>query len=312
MIRLGGTLLLALAAGAATAKSITLDHAGAKRSCRLFVPERLASGVKPPLLLILHGGGGTGRGIERHVGTSINGFAGRDGWLVAYPDALHRHWNDGRDDTTSRSHREHVDDVGFIRVLIDRLVVEYDADPGRVFVAGISNGGMMACRLACECSDRITAIGVVASSFPKALVGTCRPVRPVSAIFLCGTADPLVPYAGGFVKAGRKTRGEVIGVREAVDLFARLAACTGRPGAPEPLPDLNTEDGCRVTRETWDRGAGGARVVLYEIAGGGHTWPGGRAYLPKFLVGPVCRDLDGSAILRDFFTTTRTPPRPGS
>lgn len=311
MIRPAVAILLALAAGTAAAKSFTLDHAGAKRTYRLVVPERLTPGVKPPLLLILHGGGGTGRGIERLVGTSINALANRDGWLVAYPDAWHHHWNDGRDDTTSESHRKHVDDVGFIGRLIDRLVADRNADPGRVFVAGISNGGMMACRLACEASDRIAAIGVVASSFPKRLVETCRPARPVSAIFLCGTADPLVPYEGGFVKAGRKTRGEVIGVREGVRLLAGLAGCTKRPGA-EPLPDLDLEDGCRATRETWDPGPDGARVVLYEIAGGGHTWPGGRAYLPKFLVGPVCRDLDGSAVLWEFFTTTRTRPRPGS
>lgn len=316
MIRALVAALLGLATTGADAargaKAFELEVAGVHRTYRLFVPESLPANANPPLLLVLHGGGGNGRKMERFVGGSFHPLARRDGWLVAYPDALHHTWNDGRDDVTSASHREHVDDVGFLRTLIDRLASDRRVDPRRVYVAGISNGGMMACRLACELGDRVAAIAVIASSLPKALAPGCGPARPVSAVFLCGTADPLVPFDGGFVHIGRKKRGEVIGVRAAAARFARLAGCPDAPGPAEPVPDADPKDGCRAARETWAPGPSGARVELYTITGGGHTWPGGRAYLPAFIVGPVCRDLDGCAVVWDFFSPPGNPPRPGS
>ena len=107
-------------------------------------------------------------------------LATRDQWVVAYPDGLYHRWNDGRNDATSRSSAERVDDVLLISTLIDHLKELYSIDTNRVFATGMSNGGMMTERLGCELSDKIAAIAAVAGSLPQALADA-TPARPFAA-----------------------------------------------------------------------------------------------------------------------------------
>jgi polyhydroxybutyrate depolymerase len=307
MLLRGPAAVLALVLAATStvaASSRTLTVGAVKRTYLLHVPSPRPPGTLP-LVIILHGGGGHGKGMVRLTRGELDALADREGFLVAYPDGLHKRWNDGRGAEVSRTHRENTDDFGFLAALIDRLRTEEDADPARVYAAGISNGGMMACRLGCELAGSIAAIGIVAASMPKMLEATCAPARAVPVIFLCGTDDPLVPFGGGPVKVGRQNRGEVLGARAAAAKWAVLDGCPAAPSAPEALPDVDPQDGTRVSRETWGPGRDGAEVVLYTIEHGGHTWPGGRPYLPKFIVGRVSRDLDANAVLWAFFKRHR-------
>src|SRR5262249_45427921 len=160
----------------------------------------------------------------------------------------------------------------------DELERTYLVDAGRVYVTGISNGAMMACRLACELSEKIAAVAVVAGSMPRSIEPTCAPKRPVSVMLLAGTEDPVVPYAGGEVRIGKRTRGMVLGAQATAEQWVQKDKCAGAP-AEEELPNRDPNDGSIVRVTRWMGCAEGAGVELWKIQGGGHTWPGGWQYM---------------------------------
>jgi len=140
---------------------------GTERTYRVHLPPSLKRVDKPPLLIVLHGGGGSGKQMERMTLGKFNTLADREGFIVVYPDALGRHWNDGRGLRRYFSQREGVDDVGFIAALIDHFLRELNVDRKRIYVAGMSNGAMMCCRLASELSERVAAVAAVAGAMPS-------------------------------------------------------------------------------------------------------------------------------------------------
>jgi len=282
-----------------------LPHGGLERTYRLYLPPSLDPGIPPPLVIVLHGGGGSGEKMEKLTLGGFNRLADTEGFIVVYPDAAHYpvakpNWNDGRDVEKYPAHRDGVDDVGFLSALIDHLAKTYGIDRDRVYVTGASNGAIMAFRLACEASDRITAIAPVIGSMAENLAGTCSPARPVSLLMINGTEDPLVPWGGGDVRFGRQRLGRVIPVRDAIQFFVRRNRCDTSPGIA-PMPDADPSDGTRVVRETYDRCRQGTEVALYRIEGGGHTWPGGYPYAPVSIIGATSRDIDGTRVIWEFF-----------
>jgi len=268
----------------------TLEVGGRTRSYILHVPAHTSGRV--PLVIALHGGGSRAAGAQRL--TKLDQIADREGFIVVYPESADGHWNDGRIDPSIPAD---VDDVAFIRTLIDTLAAEYPIDTARVFATGISNGGMMAYRLACELSDKIAAIAPVAGAVAGDLAPRCQPARPVSVIAMNGTADPLVPWEGGQVH-GVRDRGAVLGARASVALFAQVARC----GAPVTAwePDRDRLDGTRVQDVTYG-GCDRAAVELVNIDGGGHTWPGGAQYLPVAWIGRASREFSASERIWRFF-----------
>lgn len=277
----------------------TLTHAGLERVYYLYVPPDLDPDRPAPLLLALHGGGGTAEGMEKLTESGFHALADRDGFVVAYPQGIDRHWNDGRP-TEDRAHQENLDDVGFIAALIDHLAATYPIDPARVYATGISNGGMMSFRLACELSDRVTAVAPVTANLSEALAETCDPARPVPLLILNGTEDPLVRWEGGDIKILRTSRGRVLSVAETVAFWREHNECPAEPEVTH-LPDTDPDDGTRVRRERYAPCAAGSVVELVTVEGGGHTWPGGYAYLPGWLIGRTSRDIDANAVIWDFF-----------
>jgi polyhydroxybutyrate depolymerase len=229
----------------------------------------------------------------------FDALADRHHFIIVYPNGVDRSWNDGRTVPISTAHREKIDDVGFIRALVTSLAVSYPIDLHRVFVTGISNGGMMSLRLGCDLPDLIRGIAPVAASLPADIESSCTRAAGVSLAMISGTEDPLVPYGGGEVRAFGRDRGKVIPVEKTLSLWARMDGCDAQDVAT-PLRDA-TDDGTRVTRV--DRGGcgSGARVVLFRVDGGGHTWPGGMTYLPDSLVGRTSRDFDACDAIWSFF-----------
>lgn len=308
LLALGGMVLLGLALGfVAWGFAVgpgdeirSLKWQDKDRLYRLHKPANLDTSRPVPLVLVLHGGGSNGRQTEFLTLNAWNELAGKEGFIVAYPDGIDSRWYDGRADPSIPAQRKLVDDVGFLTALIDRLTSEFNIDPKRVFSTGISNGAMMSFRLGCEASDKIAAIGPVAGAMPEALVPSCAPARPVSVIALSGVHDPLVPWSGGEIGIGRQKFGRVIPVPDSIRLWVEKDGCPSSAAVAEE-PDTDPRDGTRVTRVAYSPCRDGSEVVLYSIDGGGHTWPGGLQYLPAFIIGRTSRDVDATQVIWEFF-----------
>jgi polyhydroxybutyrate depolymerase len=230
--------------------------------------------------------------------TGFDALADREGIVVAYPDGIRRSWADGRLGTPAD--RQGVDDVGFLRALVREVAAHERIDLTRVYVAGMSNGGFMSERLACEASDLFAAVGVVAATLGENIAATCKPTHPIPIAYFNGTEDPLVPYNGGVLGADR---GRVLGAEESVQRWATLNGCTGAP-VETALPQ-RTADGTSVRERAWTTCRDAAEVRAYRVEGGGHAWPGGWAYLGERLIGRTSRNVDASAVLWEFFARHR-------
>lgn len=294
-------LLVASAAAAVEQPSVprTLEVDGTARTYYLHVPPGLGPGPVP-VVLVFHGGGGNGPSTERL--TRFSALADREGFVVAYPEGVGRNWNDGREFTSSRAHRDHVDDVGFVAALLDAIARVHPLDPRRVYATGISNGGIFSHYLAARLSARIAAIAPVVGGVADPPDPWFRPEQPVSVLILQGTADPLVPYRGGPISFGR---GKIIDTEETARRWAALNGASREPVqealASGARPAASAKDRCGGVRLAYAGGRDGSEVVLVRLEGGGHTWPGGAQYLPETLIGRVCRDFDATALIWDFF-----------
>lgn len=278
----------------------SMVHNGLKRTYRIHVPPSYDNPKPMPLVIALHGGGGTGEKMERHTLGGFNTLSDKEGFVVVYPDGIEKHWNDGREKVRYRAHREKIDDIGFISALIDDLVKRQNIDNKRIYVTGISNGAMLSNRLACELSGKITAIAPVAGNMPYDLAPHCSPSKPTSVLMISGTKDPMMPWEGGEASFGRLKFGRVLSVMETIQFWVAHNQCL-----PIPVitwePDKDPQDGTRVRKEAYNGCKGGADVILYAIEGGGHTWPGGYQYLPEKSVGKTSRDIDASEVIWSFF-----------
>jgi polyhydroxybutyrate depolymerase len=235
-----------------------------------------------PLVLVLHGAGGTGEWADGETGWSA--VAAREGFALALPEGTRPHpekparflanpprWNDGSPGPGGEPST--ADDVAFLAAVIDDVMKRIDVDPRRVYVTGFSNGAGMAFRAAADLADQVAAVAPVA--------GYCwlpdpKPVRPVPTLYLIGSADPLVPLRGGEVRS------------------PWLHRLVRRPPVAESLEKWATAIGCdtvpRVESET-----NGVRVEAYPgpvefrsvvIDGLGHHWPGGKGQLNPRIAGP--------------------------
>jgi polyhydroxybutyrate depolymerase len=273
----------------------SLEFDGQTRSYLMHVPRNFDPSQPAAVVLAFHGGGTNAKSMVRFCGLSE--MANQAGFLAVYPNGSGRNpnfltWNVGN--CCGHAMRENVDDVGFLRVLLDDLVRVGPIDESRIFATGISNGGMMAYRLASELSDRIAAIASVAGP-----VGTdsCRATRPVSVLHFHGTSDEFAPYNGG---RGKKSfsQADFRSVESSVRMWIEADGCPAQ-GAETRLPDRN-HDGTSVTKTEWGPGKARTEVVLYTIEGGGHTWPGRQP--PTSFLGLSTTEIDANEVMWEFFT----------
>lgn len=273
--------------------SIRVD--GRERTYSLHVPPEYDGTEAVPLLLALHGRLGTGSGEERL--THLDKVSDEHDFLAAYPDGLDRSWADGRGGTPAD--RQQVDDVKFLSALVHELQSKYKIDHTRVYATGMSNGGFMSGRLACELADQIAAVAIVGASLSAEEAGGCHPAQPVSVLIVQGTADPVVPFAGGPLGDGG-ARGVVLSHDAAVQRFVTANRC-GESAKTEHIADL-AGDGTSIDVTMYGPCADGSEVRGYVVNGGGHTWPGGMQYLPAMFVGKTTRNLDGSEVIWEFLS----------
>lgn len=173
----------------------SMSVGGRDRTYRVHVPSIAPPAEGSPMLIVLHGGGGNGKQVERSTGFSQ--LADREGFVVVYPDGSGRlprrlSWN--AHNCCAYAHAEDIDDVGFISALIDALIPAYAIDPARVYITGHSNGAMMTFRLACELSTKIASAAPYAGALNT---HTCDPSSPVPILIMNGEDDRNVPVEGG-------------------------------------------------------------------------------------------------------------------
>ena len=239
-----------------------LEFGGRARWYLVHPPKGYDGKTPLPLVLVLHGALQGAANVERMSGMSAK--ADKENFLVAYPNGTSRFgltptWNAGACCGYAMIHN--VDDVGFLRALIDRLERDYAVDPKRIYVTGISNGGMMSYRLACELADRVAAIAPVEGAQDV----DCRPSEPVSVLIFHGTADLLVPYQGGSTPYQIGPKRTDTPVSSAVDFWVKHDGCSAAPKREETSQvRIDTYSGCKD----------GAGVALHTIPGGHHWWPG--------------------------------------
>lgn len=297
-------MLLMMGAGSGARGELTshsLQSGCRERQFLLAVPTAVDTGSPMPLVFVLHGGGGTAAGTASLDGGRFQALSGRDGFLLVYPQGVDNGWNDGRGDNKVTAQSENIDDVQFFADMIDAISRQYMVDSRRIYACGISNGGFMSLRLAQDLSRRFAAVTAVTANVSAALAKSSPPAAPVSVMFINGTQDPLVPYHGGQVMVFGKERGEVLSSHQSAMYWALADGC--RPIAARAwAADLDPADGCRVITSTWSGGREGTEVVLESVVGGGHTWPGGSQYLPRVVIGTVCRDFNASDRIWSFFS----------
>jgi len=272
-------------------ESIKVD--GLKREFITYLPEGLSKADKSPVIISLHGRLGTA--IRQMKFADFKPIADRDKVIIVCPQGVDRSWNDGRG---TPANSKGINDVKFIDQLITYIINTYNADPRRIYVTGMSNGGFMTSRLACELNNRIAAIAVVAASMDEDM--GYQPTKPMPAMYIQGTKDPLVPFAGGVMKKG--AGGSIYGHEEVLKKWAAIDHCNSKPVITD-LPVL-VNDGTSVIKEEYTND-NGLKVVGLTIVDGGHTWPGGSQYLPKFMVGPVTKNLDACDEIWKFFKENR-------
>ncbi|SDT79829.1 extracellular catalytic domain type 1 short-chain-length polyhydroxyalkanoate depolymerase [Actinoplanes derwentensis] len=272
------------------------DHALGERTFRVYRPSSLPAGQRVPLVLVLHGGAGSGAQAEKAYGWDTT--ADGNGFVVAYPDGVGRSWNAGPG-CCGRAARDGADDVGFLEDVVEAVSGGVPIDPARVFVTGMSNGAMMTYRLACE-STLFRAVAPVAGT----LIGDCPAPAPVSLLHIHGTADRSVPWAGG---PGRQDNGGTgrVPVRidgppitEVTDAWRRRAGCAA----------FTEQTADPVTRRTATC-PGGRTVELISVTGAGHQWPGAvpesRAVTGILSLDPPSGALDATATIWSFFAGSR-------
>ncbi|WP_145927857.1 alpha/beta hydrolase family esterase [Bradyrhizobium neotropicale] len=279
----------------------TIDVGGVKRSYTAQLPAK-----KPaPLVIVLHGK--TQRGADMMARTAWPQVAKRDGFAVVFPDGLNNAWADARTEAgrAGRDPPAGTDDVAFIAKIVEKLMADGTADPKRVYVTGVSNGGAMTMTLICARADLFAAGASVIMNLTEEAAAACHPSRPLPMLFMNGTADPLIPYDGGRGSSYFAADGFWSTTRT-LAFWRKLNGCEADDAAATNLPDGNPADQSTVTRIT-SRCPKGHDVQLYRINDGGHRMPGlsPDARFPKMaasLLGPQNGDIDGAETIWAFFS----------
>jgi len=260
--------------------TVEVEHDGLPRTALVHIPASVDIDAATPLVLNFHGF--TSNSLQQSQFSGMNATADAEGFIVAYPQGIDSSWNAGA--CCGNAMTQQIDDVGFVRALVESLSDQLCIDPGRIYATGMSNGGFMSHRLACEAADIFAAVAPV-----SAVNGTepCEPGRPVPVMMFNGTADILVAYNGGgnFGKSGPETFQE----------WAERDGCTDDaiPGKKAGAASCESHEDCDA----------GVAVGFCTFEGMGHCWPG-QAFCPY---GAASTDLSANDEMWAFFSKYTLP-----
>lgn len=265
----------------------SFQYDGETRSYIVFLPQDYNGSVAFPVVLNLHGYNHNAEGQMEFSG--MNSVADTAGFIAVYPDAIEGRWNSGIGENPSWP-TPNVDDVGFIDVLIDTLFQQYNIDMERVYACGVSNGGFMSLKLACQLDDRLAAIASVAGVLSTSNAGFCTADYPMPVLYFHGTADNIIPFNGG--QTGWYS------AEGTLEFWTGINECTEADTVQ--MPNLDPLDGCTVEKITYlCNDAGG--VTFFKILNGGHTWPSSTFTFDPGIVGNTTYDINASVEIWNFF-----------
>ncbi|HEX2824714.1 MAG TPA: PHB depolymerase family esterase [Burkholderiales bacterium] len=300
--------LNAFAAFAPGDYDVSLTHQNLRRSYSVHVPPQARGGRPLPLVIAFHGAGSNAEVMR--VYTRMDAASDRDGYVVVYPNGSSGFegrfltWNAGN--CCGPAALLQVDDVGFALTVIEDVSKRASIDRRRIYATGLSNGAMMAYRLAAEASDRIAAVAGVAGSMSLA---SFAPTRPMPVMHIHSTTDHIARFDGGLgpPRSIADTRMFNMPVEDMLRKWldhdgcplktAAVETVTGRPGTPD--------ESHTAIKRVYGPCREGSEVVLWQLSGAGHVWPGGvRDYNPE-LLGTGTAIIDANAEIWKFFSRFR-------
>lgn len=282
-LSLGLIVGLSAAAKAQALERISVQTSFGPREALL---ERAGGGARPTIL-VLHGARGTGESAASHTGFAE--AARRHGFTAVFPSGVDRRWHYG-----AAVQGSDPDDVGFLQALVKQLIEQGVSDPARIYIAGVSNGGLMTFTMACKAGELFAGVATIVADMPAELEGCA--LRPVPYVMINSTADQWMPYSGGAV-GQHHAGGQVLGAEQTAALLERADGCGS--STSEALAHRRSSNGTSVTRTTWQQCKPGTSVTFYRVENGGHTVPGTSP--PPGDFGPTNQDFSAAdAIVSKF------------
>ncbi|MBA3547831.1 MAG: prolyl oligopeptidase family serine peptidase [Nannocystis sp.] len=275
----GEPIACAPAALAAGDHKIQVMHGGLKRTALVHIPASLDLKAPAPLVLNFHGL--TSNSDQQVFFSGMNPKADAAGFIVVYPQGVQSSWNAGA--CCGAAIDQDIDDVGFVRALVAQLELTLCIDERRIYATGMSNGGFMSHRLACEAADLFAAVAPVSAVNG---MDTCSPSRPVPVMMFNGTLDPLVAYNGGGLFGSAEQTFNEWSARDLCD-------DAPKPGKSNGAASCLQHDICDAE----------VSVVFCTFEGMGHCWPG-NAFCP---FGAASTDLSANDEMWAFFSQYTLP-----
>jgi len=284
---------------------LVLQHQGRERGYLVHVPPQARDALALPVVLNFHGGGSNAAAQRDY--SLMDRTADQEGFLAVYPDGSGPRssriltWNAGR--CCGYAMEQDIDDVGFVLALLDDLARRTPVDRSRIYATGLSNGAMMAYRLAVDAAEHVAAIAPVAGAMG---VEGGTPARAIPVLHIHSVDDPRALYEGGEGPPFPWTNRTVVhkAVEEAIREWVEFNGCPTQPTiettivAEEGRPDA----GHTATGHRYAPCEGGADVVFWQLTGAGHVWPGGRQDHLKQILGPSTQVIDANEVIWSFFS----------
>lgn len=251
---------------------------------RLHLPKGYSPTKKYPLVVNFHGLGADAMDHEYYC--QMDKVADKEGFIVVYPQSNHKGWNVGYG---LRSYTDGPDDIRYFNLLLDTLERDFSIDKNRIYSTGVSLGGSLSYRVACDMSIRVAAIASVSGLMTDSTYTHCNPIRHVPILHIHGTRDHLMRYKG---------MDQTFSAEETVKLWAFKNKCENKPDTIQ-IPNRNKSDHTTAMLIKYLNCESGSEVWFYKIIKGGHTWPGAAKQFK--LMGKKNKDFNGSEAIWEFF-----------
>jgi len=250
-----------------TSDSLLID--GNFRSFHYNKPAETNSNAS--LVFVLHGSGGSGKGIMKGA-VKLEALSASENLLMVYPDGYKNFWNECRRMATSEANAKNIDENAFFSQMIDYFVKKYQVNPGRIFAIGTSGGGHMAYKLALTMPEKLKAISAIIANLPDSGYLDCPEKKvPVAVMITNGTSDGVNPYTGGDITISGAFWGKVRSTDQTFQYWANLAGYREKPKG-ENLPDIDPGDGKTIEKYSYSE-KGKPEVVLFKVNNGKHDYP---------------------------------------